>query len=231
MRRAGVIVLLAVACAGLAALALLAATDKRDLAFTIGVAPTIPAASLAPGATVCQSPISVAESFTRVRVRAGALRGRGQPLDLTVRSAESRRVLAGGRIAAGYADRTDQATRTGPVAAGQRIAVCVRNAGLRKAILYGNTAGAAPPSGARRPNRRALTTDVAVVFLKDDRRSMLAALPDVFERASVFRPGWVGPWTFWVLAVLALAGVPLLLAKALSGCGDRTGGAFPERRP
>jgi len=45
---------------------------------------------------------------------------------------------------------------------------------------------------------------------------MLTALPDVFERAALWHPGWVGPWTFWLLLALVLGGVPLLLWRALS---------------
>ena len=45
-----------------------------------------------------------------------------------------------------------------------------------------------------------------------ERKSLAALLPDAFERAAVFRPGWVGPWTYWLLF---LAGVPLLLYAVL----------------
>ena len=64
--------------------------------------------------------------------------------------------------------------------------------------------------------RRDLFSDLSVVFLHDSRRSVLSQLPDVFDRASVFRPGWVGPWLFWLLSAAVLLGVPLLLARALA---------------
>jgi hypothetical protein len=215
MRRDGVVTLLVVGVLGLAGLAATAASDDRELAFTIGVVPTIPAATLDPGDTVCQSPISVSESFTRVGLRTGAPRGLGQPLALSVRAADGDRVLAEGRIVGGFPDRADLTTAVGPVASGQRVAVCVRNSGSRPANVYGNAAAAAPPSEAKLDGRT-LDTDLAIVFLKTDGRSMLAELPDVFDRASVFKPGWVGPWTFWALSALVLLGVPLLLARALS---------------
>lgn len=44
------------------------------------------------------------------------------------------------------------------------------------------------------------------------RRSLLAQLPDMFERASLFRPGIVGPWTY---AVILLILSPALLLAAL----------------
>jgi hypothetical protein len=215
MRRGGVVTLLVVSVVGLAGLLGTAATDDRELAFTIGVVPTIPAATLEPGETVCQSPISVSESFSRVGLRTGAPRGLGQPLAVSVRAFDSGRVLGEGRIGGGFPDQADLTTAVGPIESGQRVEVCVRNRGDRAANVYGNAGAAAPPSEAKLSGRT-LDTDVAVVFLKADERSMLSELPDVFDRASVFRPGWVGPWTFWALTVVALLGVPLLLARALS---------------
>jgi hypothetical protein len=219
MPRAGLTALLVTVALGLLALLAVAARDDRDLAFTIGVRPAIPAANLAPGATVCQSGITVADPFTRVRLRAGSQAGPGQPLDLRVLEVGSNRELAQGRLPGGYPNPTEESARVGRVAAGQRIAVCVRNAGRRRALLYGNTAAAALPSEAS-INARTLKTDLTLVFLTDERHSLLAQLPTLFERASVFRPGWVGPWVFWLLTALALIGVPLLLARALADSSD-----------
>jgi hypothetical protein len=36
-------------------------------------------------------------------------------------------------------------------------------------------------------------------------RSFAAALPDAMRRAALFRPGLVGPWTYWLLLALAIA--------------------------
>jgi hypothetical protein len=65
-----------------------------------------------------------------------------------------------------------------------------------------NIGGAAPtldgrPIGAAR---------LAVWFLPKagSKRSLLAALPTVFDRAALFRPSWVGSWTYYVLLGLVL---------------------------
>src|SRR4051812_49475694 len=100
MRRAGAAVLLVVAAIGLAALALTAATDKRDLAFTIGVVPSIPAAVLPPSAMVCQTPIAVSEQFDRVRLVAGSPGRAGSPLTIVVYTLPGRE-LARGRVPGG----------------------------------------------------------------------------------------------------------------------------------
>ena len=219
MRRSGVTALIAIVCAGLVALALVAARDRRELAFTIGVVPSIPAAELSPRATVCQTPITVPQEFSRVSLRAGNPGGLGQPLAISVHTADARRELGRGRLLGGYPDATEQGTTVGEVDEGQKISVCVRNIGTQKVTLYGNAAGAALPSAAL-VKGRPLETDITLVFLNRERHSMLSLLPEVFERASLFRPGWVGPWLFWVLSVAALLGVPLLLARALADSAD-----------
>ena len=219
MRSTGLAALIATVVSGLLVLALVAERDDRELAFTIGVVPSAPAAELKSGETVCQSPISVPQSFDRVSLQAGAPGSLGQPLRVSVLSADGNRRLGRGAVPGGYFGPAEQATTVGEIAAGQKISVCVRNAGARKVALYGNTGSAALPSAAVQ-KRRALDTDIALVFLNRERHSMLSLVPEVFERASLFRPGWVGPWLFWALSAAALLGVPLLLARALSHSRD-----------
>jgi hypothetical protein len=206
MRRGGAAALLVTAALGLLALAVEAAGDKRDLAFTIGVVPTIMAAELPPGATVCQAPIFVPDEFSRVSFRTGGFSE--QRLTVSVIGIPSGRLLASGR-----ATSSDPSAALRKVGAEQKVGVCVRNDGRHQVSLFGNAAAASPLSGAIL-GKRQLATDVSFVF-RDDRRSMLSRLSDGFERASLFRPGWVGPWLFWALTALVLLGVPLLLARAL----------------
>jgi hypothetical protein len=215
MRRAGAIVLLAVAGLGLLGLLVVAGRDKRDLAFTLGVVPTIPAATLKPGVRVCQVPIGVPDEFNRVRLRAGSPGGPGQPLQLTVVDVATNSVVGRGRLPGGYPYSTEQSASVGQVGAERRIAVCVRNLGGRNVQIFGNTDAGSPTSHAF-IRGRGLPNDLTLVFLRSGERSQLAALPDLFERASVFRPGWVGPWVYWLLAAGVLLGVPLLLARALA---------------
>ena len=65
---------------------------------------------------------------------------------------------------------------------------------------------------------RALDARIEIVFLPaaGERRSLLAQLPAIARRASLFRPAWAGAWTYWALLLvvwpgLALAGVLLVL--------------------
>jgi hypothetical protein len=219
MRRRGVLALLLTAGAGLLALAIVGARDERELAFTLGVVPSTVAAELQPGQAVCQRPVNVSTKFTRVRFQVGTFGQPGTPLTVSVRSARSGRRLGQGRLAGGYPDVTQQVVDVGPIGDSQRVTVCVRNGGHRRVALYGNATVAAPGTEAY-IGRGRLGTDLTLVFERDEPRSVLSLLPQVFERASLFRPGWVGSWTFWLLAALLLAGVPLLLGLALARSGD-----------
>ncbi len=215
MRRAAVVAFAATVITGVVALGLVATQDQRALAFTLGVVPGQVAVELKSGETVCQGPINASSDFTRVRTQIGTYRRSGEPLEFTVGSRRSGRQLAEGRLPGGYADGAQPSVHVGAVSADQAIDVCIRNGGERKIALYGATTAAAPGTEAR--IRGAETgTDLTLVFERAKPRSMLSAVPDIFERASVFRPGWVGPWTFWVLAALLIAAVPTMLALAVA---------------
>lgn len=57
--------------------------------------------------------------------------------------------------------------------------------------------------------KQSFPSRIALWFLPaaHQKRTILRQLPVIFERASLFRPGPVGPWTFWVLMFLVM---PLL---------------------
>jgi hypothetical protein len=226
LSKARVAAFLVVAAGGLLALALVAAGDSRAFAFTLGVPPGQVAAELRPGQTACQAPILVSSEFSRLRFQVGTYGRRGEPLELVVRSFRSGRALGQGRLRGGYLDVSQPSVPVGRVAPDQPVEVCIRNGGERKVALYGGTTAAAPGTDARVEGAET-GTDLTLVFERAEPRSMLATVPDVFRRASVFRPGWVGSWTFWALAVLLGAGVPALLALALARATD--GGAAPGR--
>jgi hypothetical protein len=219
---------LAVAAGGLLALALVAGGDSRALAFTLGVPPTQVGAELRPGQTACQAPVLVSSEFSRVRFQVGTYGRSGEPLELVVRSLRSGRALGQGRLRGGYPDGSQRSVPVGRVAPEEPVEVCIRNAGEHKAALYGSVTAAAPGTDARVAGAET-GTDLTLVFERAEPRSMLATVPDIFRRASVFRPGWVGSWTFWVLALLVGAGVPALLALALALARVSDGGVGPER--
>ncbi|HYJ00535.1 MAG TPA: hypothetical protein VEX36_12770 [Thermoleophilaceae bacterium] len=239
MRSRALIAFLVVTVVGVAVALLSAARDERDLAFTLGVAPGLVAAELGPGGVACQTPVDVAESFDGVRLFVGTFHRPGQPLGVTVRRAGRGGPIAKGRLPSGYPDGARPTVALDATAsAGEQVEVCVRNLGDRRVALFGG------PELAKRDSTveiagRDQHTDLVLEFTQES-RSALAWLPEIFDRASVFRPVWVGTWTYWLLVGLVLLGAPALLARALrdafgatDGSGDGDGslaGDLPQSR-
>lgn len=51
----------------------------------------------------------------------------------------------------------------------------------------------------------------------DERRNLISLAPEIARRASLFRPGFVGPWTYWLIALLVM---PALIYAALRLLAD-----------
>ena len=54
-----------------------------------------------------------------------------------------------------------------------------------------------------------------------ERRSLLSALPDIARRAALFRPGWVGSWTYWMLLCLVTPALGYAALRLLTGGAGR----------
>jgi hypothetical protein len=215
----------AVALAVLIGLGLLAkaATGEREV-YTLGVPSFTVAAKIKPGERTCQEPIELPVEANAVVFPVATDARPGQPLDVTVRTA-SGRVLGAGSVGAGYLDGTPQTAELDRVVGpASHIAVCIRNDGAEPMFIYGSenvtssgtiTAGA--PGG----------IDLDLRFLRADPPTFAASLPDVFERAALFRPAWVGAWVYWALLALLVLAAPVLLALALARAARDEPGQLP----
>jgi hypothetical protein len=215
MRRPAVVVAVVVGAALVAILALSLRTTS--LAFTIGVNVAGPVATLQRGDQACQRPIDVPAhaAFDRIMFSVGTFGRKGPPLAVTVRDVRGS-TLSSGMLPAGYPDIGQQQSHTVRLSrpAGEgRVAVCIRNEGPRRVAIYGNVDAAARTSTADTNGRR-LGYDLALVFERD-RRSKLSLVPDMLERASLFRFPWMGAWTYVILLVALVGGGPLLIVHAL----------------
>ncbi|MCW2951653.1 MAG: hypothetical protein JWQ48_823 [Conexibacter sp.] len=212
---------LAVALAAGAVLAIVGATERRTLAFTLGVPSYAAVATLKPGQTVCQEPIAIASGFDDVAFHVGTFARTGQPIEVSVLQATTRAPLGRGVLAAGYGDGARPLVAVGHVPAGGDADVCFRNAGTRRVALYGGPDVAARMSTAvlaGKPTSPASDLDLA--FRVAHPRSTLALLPDMLQRAALFRGGWIGPWLYWLLLVVVLLAVPALIVRALRSTTD-----------
>ncbi len=222
MRRPAVIAFVALAAVALAAVAVLGASERRSLAFTLGVTPYAPVATLEPGQQVCQAPIPAGASFDAVELQPSAQRRPSGPLYVTVARAGDRVVLGRGTLAVAAPRPQRRVVDVGHVDADGEIVVCVRAAGAGAVSLYGGPDQSARTSTAALDGRP-LGADLDLVFRRAHAVSTVALLPRMLARAALFRGDWIGPWLYWLLLAAVALGVPLLLARALWSAASEEG--------
>jgi hypothetical protein len=206
-------------------LTLSASADQRTLAFSNGVNAFGLGGWVFGANQMCERDVHVEQAFDSIQFLI-----RGVPpepsLGLTVTRAGSRRVLARGVAPRGWArGLTRPSVSTTPlsrgVPAGGSVNICFRRAGGGKqaGILAGNKDLGADASHAVfvESHGRALKTgrDIHLVFLRQRGESVLSQIPAMFRRAALFRPSFVGAWTYWALLAVVLLAVPALLVRAL----------------
>jgi hypothetical protein len=200
--------------AGIVALLVATLTDGRDLAFSHGVAPLQVAVTMQPGERACQTPFVSKQAFNALRFQVGTYRRPGPPLEVTLHEVPGRAVTATGALPAGYGDVSTPTVPVGPVPAGKRFSLCFRNRGHGPLALYGSNPPREGRKGSINLRGKGVNAELTLDFLREP-KSMFSLLPTVFNRAALFRPGWLGAWTFWGLLVLLLVALPLLLTRAL----------------
>ena len=199
---------------GVVLVAAIALLHRTSLAFTPGVVPATSVVTLGAAQQACQQPVDVpgGGDFDRVTVVVGARGANPSPLRVTVRRADGR-LLASGQVAGEYRARSERRVRLDRTVHPGRVSVCVANAGTGSTHVFGNADAAARTSTAFRDGRP-LHADLSFVFERAP-RSLASELPDILDRAALFRGPWVGPWVYVVLAALLLVVVPWLLVRAV----------------
>jgi len=215
MRRRAVVGFVAVLAVGLIAVVAVGLTHGSTLVYSLGASAAGPAVVPQPGSVACQTPISVPDgaAFDRVGFTLTTYEQPGPELVVDVRSVDGGRRLASGTLPAGYRDGP-AVVDVGRVATRAPIEVCIRNRGAVPVAVYGQATIASPRTNATLDGKR-LTADMAIT-LNREQRSFIALLPTMAERASVFRAGWVGPFTYLVLALLVVVGAPVLLVRGIA---------------
>jgi hypothetical protein len=211
---------LLVLVAGLVLLLVLALADRRGFSLDV---PSDSQVLVRPGEERCSGIIRPpGAGADRVRFWARASEpGPLPPIVVFVRRSRTAQTLADGTAAPGPPGARSVHLR-GSVAGSRKVTACFLNAGARPAILTPRP-GTATRVTVERSDGLADYADIGLELGRSDDRSLLALLPDVFERASLFRPGWVGAWTYWLLLVALVIGVPLLLSRALASASEEDG--------
>jgi hypothetical protein len=184
-----------------------------------------PVATLKPGQQACEGPLTGHGSSRAVGLW-GA--GGGAALTVIVRDAGAQAVLASGRRRATATEREYQVRLDRRVPGGRPVRICVADEGSPFG-LAGSTASAPDLIATGLPPGQRFS----LVLLSDGDRSLLASLSLAFSRASLWRPSWVGPWTFWVLTIavatmFGLAVVAVVRADAEDGPPARSDRNDPE---
>jgi hypothetical protein len=207
---AGLVLLVAIALADHRGYRLYVASDSRVLVH--------------PGQELCSDLIRPpAAGADRVRFWArGASGGPAPPIVVRVRRSRTAQTLADGTAEAG-----GPGARTvrlhGSVAGSRKVVACFLDVGRGSAILSPRP-GTSTRVTVERSGDLTDYADIGLELIRTDDRSLLAALPDALDHAALFRPGWVGAWTYWLLLAALVVGAPLLLARALASASDEDDG-------
>jgi hypothetical protein len=196
---------------GVAFLVWRAASTDSTVAFRVGPGPTPVATIVPPRAEVCQTPIEVLADTRAVELWVRTSHP-GAPLAVMVRDLRGR-PLGRDRVTVGPGHPAPVQASFARIREGTSIALCVRNLGAAPVAASGGQQE--PDAGTLMAGQRR-GSDLTLVFLRERPRSDLGLVPTMFRRAALFRFGWVGAWTFWVLAALVLLVVPALCAFALA---------------
>jgi hypothetical protein len=197
---------LAFTISALVALAVLLAFGLRGLTvrqYALGSPNQEQVALLQAGDRVCEGPIALPAPVQGAGIWGGPTGGLSRTI-VSLQDARTQTTLTAGRISA---------TRTGEyrvlfdktIHAGRSVRVCLRETAGTFSLLGSTPAnpaivmsGGAPPGN-----------EFSLVLLRRSGQTLLGSLPTAFARASLWRPSWVGSWTFWVLCGALLATIVL----------------------
>jgi hypothetical protein len=211
----------AVFVAGLVAATTVAFTQQSSLEYSLGVKPALEAVRLEKGAEACQSPVRPPRdvTFDRVGFLLTTPNPPGPPNRVAVCEAGTERELGSGRLPGGYGDwdpldPREHVVDVGLIRTDAPLELCLENTGSKPIGVIGQAGVASPPTAAT-INGSALDTDITF-NLRSGESSLASLLPQIAERASRFRAGWVSPIVYLLLAIGILVVAPLLLARGLA---------------
>ena len=215
MRSRAALAALVACAAGVAIVLLCAATDQRHLAFSLAVRPSEPGVEAQPGQEACQRDVDVEEPFDSVTILPAAFFHPVPRLRVRVLDRRTRAQVAGATLGDGHPENKPTTIRLDrTVRKGRPIDVCFRNLGAWKLAFFSGPASDNEPSFGTLDGKF-IHSDVLIDFVRSKPRTTLDMVPDIFRRASLFHPSWVGAWTFWLLSAVLVLLVPAALVGAV----------------
>jgi hypothetical protein len=198
-------------------------TAKYTRAFSVGVPDVAPVATVYKGQQACESPIPAPSAFGSLQIWGSAVGGNSL-MAVSVTDAKSSAVLSRGQTLVMQGMSVYPVPLSAAVPAGRPVRVCLVNATGPPVYLYGS--GQANSAVHLTVAGKPVPLGIALVAVRPQPQSLLSQLSTVFSRAALFRPGWVGQWTFWVLLIavavaMGLAGAAVAAAGAEDGRQSR----------
>lgn len=190
------------ATAGCAALIIAGLNDDRRTAFSADVPAARAVVDLAPGHRVCQGPVAGLKPFGAIELflSAPAIRAR---LVAVVREGRADTRQTSGQTSISGATKSPAIRFRSSVSSGVPVTICLINRGPVAVRLAGTETNPSLPEAVLDGRRSGAT--LSVVFLSAKPRALISSLATAFRRAALFRPTWVGSWTFWLLLGLLVA--------------------------
>jgi hypothetical protein len=184
--------------------------------FALGAPNQNQVALLHPGSRVCEGPVTSPRPVNGIGIWGASAVGPAA-IRVDVQDAATRRPLQSAELRATTRGQRYSAYLARPIAAGSPLRICLTES-LNTFALLGS--GAIDPNVVMTGPRR--EQEFSLVLL-DHGSSMLSWLSTAFSRASLFRPSWVGSWTFWVLTfgLLATFGLGVTATAVAASADDR----------
>jgi hypothetical protein len=235
VRRPVWLLLLVLPLVAVVALIVSALQPMQIRAYALGSPNAGQAATLVRGQAACEGPIRVPSAIGAVGIWGNGA-GNAQ-IAVSVRDAITGRVLAGGQTTIPPGPLAPHTIPVRPsIPAGSTVRVCVTERGPIPFTLLGSLP--THPEIRMSVGDKLTSSEFSLLLYEPSRHSLLAALPKAFSRAALFRPTWIGPWTFWALAIALLgtigacawALVAATRADALAEdeCETKTEASVPE---
>ena len=207
------------AAIGVVVLLVLGLHDERSRAFSLEAPNLQPVAVLAPRQSACEGPVISTAPVDAVRVWGAAA---GSPTALDVYATAGGKLLSSGRIGVSTMPNSYTSVLSGSIPGDRAISVCLSNGGPAPFSLLGSPS--VNPAVQMMVASKRSPLQFSLVLLAPP-ASSLSLIPTAFSRASLFRPSWVGVWTFWAL----LAGLILAVVMAGLAIGAAAGADARDR--
>lgn len=151
------------------------------------------------GTPLCTSGVTLPAGTDAVRLFVGTYRRIGVRMTMTARNAAGKRL--GTSTTPAFNDGAHPSFKV-PSGLGPAATLCFRTDGSNVAVA-GNLNGNLSPEQITTIGKKPAEGDVSIEYMRAGADSVWSMIPTMFSRAALFRPSFVGAWTYWLATFLA----------------------------